>query len=125
MPVTLNSVLQVVIFLVIVLLVTKPIGLYLTKIFAGGRTWLSPVFVPVERLFYRISGINPEEEQKWTGYVISVLVFSLVGMLLLYLLQRTQQWQGTLFNPQNFPNVEPQLAFTDLDKGKSSVIRWK
>ncbi len=111
MPVTLNSVLQVVIFLVIVLLVTKPIGLYLTKIFAGGRTWLSPVFVPVERLFYRISGINPEEEQKWTGYVISVLVFSLVGMLLLYLLQRTQQWQGTLFNPQNFPNVEPQLAF--------------
>src|SRR6266487_3291042 len=111
MPVTLNSVLQVVNFLVIVLLVTKPIGLYLTKIFAGGRTWLSPVFVPVERLFYRISGINPEEEQKWTGYVISVLVFSLVGMLLLYLLQRTQQWQGTLFNPQNFPNVEPQLAF--------------
>ena len=67
MPVTLNGVLQVLIFLVIVLLVTKPIGLYLTKIFAGERTWLSPVFVPVERLFYRLSGIDPEVEQKWTG----------------------------------------------------------
>lgn len=111
MPVTLNSVLQVVVFLVIVLLVTKPIGLYMTRVFAGERTWLSPVLVPVERFFYRLSGINPEEEQKWTGYMISVLIFSAAGMLLLYLLERTQQWHGTLFNPQGLPNVEPQLAF--------------
>src|SRR5438552_16550890 len=111
MPVTLNSVLQVLIFLVIVLLLTKPVGLYLYKIFNGERTWLSPVFVPVERFFYRLSGINPEEEQKWTGYMISVLIFSVVGMLLLYLFERTQQWHGTLFNPQNLPGVEPQLAF--------------
>ncbi|MGI9059893.1 MAG: potassium-transporting ATPase subunit KdpA [Ktedonobacteraceae bacterium] len=111
MPVTLNSVVQVLLFLLIVLLLTKPIGLYMTRVFAGDRTWLSPVFAPVERLFYKLSGINPEEEQKWTGYVISMLVFSLVGMLLLYLLERTQQWHGPLFNPQNLPNVEPQLAF--------------
>lgn len=111
MPVTLNSVLQVLIFMVIVLLLTKPLGLYMYKIFNGERTWLSPVFVPVERFFYRLSGVNPEEEQKWTGYVISVLIFSLVGMLLLYLFERTQQWQGPFFNPQNLPNVEPQLAF--------------
>ncbi|MEO8955000.1 MAG: potassium-transporting ATPase subunit KdpA [Ktedonobacteraceae bacterium] len=111
MPVTLNSVVQVLLFLLIVLLLTKPIGLYMTHVFAGDRTWLSPVFAPVERLFYKLSGINPEEEQKWTGYVISMLVFSLVGMLLLYLLERTQQWHGPLFNPQNLPNVEPQLAF--------------
>ena len=111
MPVTLNSVLQVLIFLVIVLLLTKPLGLYMYKIFNGERTWLSPVFVPVERFFYKLAGINPEEEQKWTGYMLSVLIFSLVGMLLLYLFERTQQWQGPLFNPQNLPNVEPQLAF--------------
>src|SRR5579863_742323 len=111
MPVTLNSVLQVLIFLVIILLLTKPVGLYLTKVFNGERTWLSPVFNPVERLFYWLSGINPEEEQKWTGYVIAVLIFSLVGMLLLYLLERTQQWQGSFFNQQGLPNVEPQLAF--------------
>jgi K+-transporting ATPase ATPase A chain len=111
MPVTLNSVLQVLIFLVIVLLLTKPVGLYLYKVFNGERTWLSPVFVPVERFFYRLSGINQEEEQKWTGYIFSLLVFSLVGMLLLYLIQRTQQWHGGLFNPQNLPGVEPTLAF--------------
>ncbi|HEY5003446.1 MAG TPA: potassium-transporting ATPase subunit KdpA, partial [Ktedonobacteraceae bacterium] len=55
MPVTLNSVLQVLIFLVIILLLTKPVGLYLTKVFNGERTWLSPVVVPVERFFYRLS----------------------------------------------------------------------
>src|SRR6266536_2401751 len=111
MPVTLNSVLQVLIFLVIVLLLTKPVGLYMYKIFNGERTWLSPVFVPVERFFYRLSGIDQEEEQKWTGYMISVLIFSVVGMLLLYLLERTQQLDGSFFNPQGLPNVEPQLAF--------------
>ena len=111
MPVTWNSILQVLIFLVIVLLLTKPVGLYLYKVFNGERTWLSPVFVPVERFFYRLSGINQEEEQKWTGYIFSLLVFSLVGMLLLYLIERTQQWHGGLFNPQNLPGVEQQLAF--------------
>jgi K+-transporting ATPase ATPase A chain len=111
MPVTLNSVLQVLIFLVIVLLLTKPVGLYLYKIFNGERTWLSPVFVPVERFFYRLSGINPEEEQKWTGYMISVLIFSVVGMLLLYLLERTQQLDGSFFNPAGLGPVEERLAF--------------
>src|SRR6266436_9885187 len=111
MPVTLNGVLQVVIFLALVLLLTKPVGLYMTAIFSGRRTWLTPVFGPVERFFYRLSGINPEEEQKWTGYVISMLLFSVAGMLLLYLFERTQQWQGSFFNPQGLPNVEPQLAF--------------
>ncbi|MBV9228468.1 MAG: potassium-transporting ATPase subunit KdpA, partial [Chloroflexi bacterium] len=111
MPVTLNGVLQIAIFLVVVLLVTKPIGLYLYKIFNGERTWLSPVFVPVERFFYRLSGINPEEEQTWVGYMIAILIFSVVGMLLLYAIERTQQWQGPFFNPQGFGNVEPQLAF--------------
>ncbi|HEY6540835.1 MAG TPA: potassium-transporting ATPase subunit KdpA [Ktedonobacteraceae bacterium] len=111
MPVTLNSVLQVVIFLLIVLLLTRPVGLYLYKVFNGQRTWLSPVLVPVERFFYRLCGVSEEDEQKWTGYMISVLIFSVVGMLLLYLFERTQQWQGPFFNPQGLPNVEPQLAF--------------
>ena len=111
MPVTLNSVVQVLIFLFIVLLLTKPIGLYMTRVFNGEHTWLSPVCVPVERLFFKLSGVNPEEEQKWTGYVISVLIFSVVGMLLLYAIERTQQLDGPLFNPQNFGPVEQRLAF--------------
>ena len=109
MPVTLNSVVQVLLFLVIVLLITKPIGMYMTNVFSGKHTWLSPVCTPVERLFYRLCGINPEEEQNWVGYVISMLVFSAAGMLLLYLLQRTQQWLP--FNPQGFGPVEQRLAF--------------
>ncbi len=109
MPVTLNSVLQVLLYLFLILLLTKPIGLYMTHVFNGERTWLSPVVVPTERLFYWLCGINPEEEQKWTGYVIAMLVFSAVGMLLTYLILRTQQWLP--FNPQHLPNVEPQLAF--------------
>jgi potassium-transporting ATPase potassium-binding subunit len=111
MPVTLNSVLQVLIFLAIVLLITKPMGLYMTAIFSGKRTWLTPVFGPVERVFYRLCGINPEEEQKWWQYVIAMLVFSVAGMLLLYLLERTQQWDPGFLNPQGLGNVEPQLAF--------------
>jgi K+-transporting ATPase ATPase A chain len=109
MSVTFNGVLQVLIYLIIILLLTKPIGLYMTKVFAGERTWLSPVVVPTERLFYRLCGINPEEEQNWVGYVIAMLVFSVAGMLLLYLIERTQQWLP--FNPQGFGPVEPQLAF--------------
>jgi len=83
MPVTWNSILQVTIFMIIVLLITKPLGLYLTKVFAGERTWLSPVCVPIERFFYRLSGVNPEEEQKWTGYMIAVLVFSVEASTML------------------------------------------
>jgi K+-transporting ATPase ATPase A chain len=109
MPVTLNSVVQVLLFLVIVLIVTKPLGLYMTRVFAGERTWLSPVCIPIEQLLYKLSGVNPEEEQRWTGYVVSVLAFSLAGMLLLYVLQRTQQWLP--LNPQGLGPVEQRLAF--------------
>ena len=111
MPVTFNSVVQVLIFLALVLLITKPMGLYLTAVFSGRRTWLSSVLVPVERVIYRLCGVNPEEEQKWTGYVIAMLLFSVAGMLLLYLLERTQQWHPAFLNPQGFGPVEQQLAF--------------
>ncbi len=109
MPVTLNSVLQIVVFLVILLLLTKPMGLYLTNVFSGEKNWLTPVFRPVERLFYKLCGIDPEEEQRWTGYVIAMLIFSVVGMLLLYLIERTQQWLP--LNPQGLPGVPEPLAF--------------
>jgi K+-transporting ATPase ATPase A chain len=109
MSVTSNSVIQILLFLIILLLITKPLGLYITKIFNGERTWLSPVLVPVERLFYRLCGVNPEEEQKWTGYALAMLIFSVAGMLLLYLIERTQAWLP--FNPQGLANVPENLAF--------------
>lgn len=111
MLVTLNGVLQVVLFLALLLLITKPLGLYMTRVFSGGRTWLTPVFAPVERLFYKLCGVNPEEEQKWTGYVIAMLIFSAAGMLLLYLIERTQGLPlFNVFNPQGMTAVEPGLA---------------
>ena len=109
MPVTLNSVLQVLIYVVLLLLITKPVGLYMAKVFSGERTWLSPALVPVERLFYRLSGVNSEQEQTWIEYTIAMLIFSVVGMLLLYVQQRTQQLLP--LNPQKFGAVPPALAF--------------
>jgi K+-transporting ATPase ATPase A chain len=109
MPVWVSSGAQVLAYLVILLLITKPLGLYLTRVFSGERTWLSPVLVPVERLFYRLCGVQQEQEQKWTEYTIAMLLFSVVGLLETYLLQRTQQWLP--LNPQGFGAVEPQLAF--------------
>jgi potassium-transporting ATPase potassium-binding subunit len=100
---------QVLAYLFLVLLITKPLGLYLYKVFNGQRTWLTPVCAPIERLFYRLCGINPEQEQRWTGYVIAMLVFSVAGMLLTYLILRTQQWLP--LNPQGFGPVEQRLAF--------------
>ncbi len=109
MAVSFNSVLQVAIFLVLVLLITKPLGLYINHVFAGDRTWLSPVLVPVERVLYRISGVHEQEEHGWLRYTIDMLVFSVAGMLLLYLVMRTQQWLP--LNPQGLSNVPEPLAF--------------
>src|SRR6266566_7679201 len=122
MPVTLNGVLQVLIYLFLILLITKPLGLYMTRVFAGERIWFSPVLVPVERFFYRLCGINPEEEQKWTGYVIAMLVFSVAGMLLTYLILRTQQWLS--FNPQGLGPVEERLAFNTAASFTTN-INWQ
>jgi len=109
MAVTFNGVLQVVIFLAIVLLITKPFGLYIYHVFAGDRTWFSPALAPVERVLYRVSGVNEHEEHGWVRYTIDMLVFSAAGMLLLYLILRTQQWLP--LNPQQMLNVPPALAF--------------
>ncbi len=109
MPVTVNSIVQVAIFLLIVFLITKPLGLYINYVFAGERTWLSPALVPVERLLYRVSRVDPEEEHGWLRYTIDMLVFSVVGMLLLYLIERTQQVLP--LNPAGMGPVEPGLAF--------------
>ncbi|EFH86054.1 potassium-transporting ATPase subunit KdpA [Ktedonobacter racemifer] len=122
MPVTSNSVLQVLVYVVILILITKPMGLYMTKIFAGERTWLSPVFVPVERVFYKIYGTREDEEQTWVGYTVSMIVFTVVVILLLYLQQRVQQLLP--LNPQGMGPVEPALAFNTA-VSFSSNTNWQ
>lgn len=111
MPVTVNSVVQVLMYLLLILLITKPLGLYMTNVFTGQRNWLSLVFVPVERLLYRLGGVRDDQEQHWIGYTVAMLLFSLVSLLFTYLVLRTQPWHGGLLNPQGLGSVEEALAF--------------
>src|SRR5215469_7990522 len=106
---TLNGWLQIALYSVIVIAITKPIGGYMTRVFNGGRTFLSPVLRPVERALYVISGVNENDEQHWIPYGVAMLLFSLAGFLSLYLLMRFQNLLP--FNPQGFPAVAPDLAF--------------
>src|SRR5947209_16658218 len=106
---TYRGFLQLAVFFAALLAVTKPLGVYMTRLFAGERTFLHPILRPVERLIYRICKIDEGEEQRWTAYTAAVLVWSFAGMLLLYALERLQ---GILpWNPQHFAGVAPALAW--------------
>ena len=101
---TLNGWLQIIFFLALTLLVTKPIGVFMTHVFSGERTFLDPVVSPVERLIYRLTRVDARREMHWSEYAIAMLLFSAVSMLVLYLLQRVQ---GVLpLNPQHLPGVD-------------------
>lgn len=104
-----NGWLQVGLFFVAVLLVTKPLGVFMARVFEGERTFLDPAFRPVERLVYRLCGVDAHREMDWKEYTVSMLLFSLVSMLTLYLIERVQVWLP--WNPQHLANVEPRLAF--------------
>ena len=105
---TLNGWLQILFFLAVVVAITKPLGLFMTRVFAGGRTLLHPLLRPVERLIYRLTGVREESEMHWTEYAAAMLLFSLVSMLALYLLQRVQ---GALpLNPQGLPGVDSSAS---------------
>lgn len=106
---TINGWVQIALLFLLVLAVTKPLGLYMYKVYSGQRTWLSPVVQPVERGLYKVAGIDQSKEQGWLSYAVSLLVFSLFGLLLTYVILRTQ---GSLpFNPEDMPAVKPDLAF--------------
>lgn len=106
---TLVGWLQISLLFLAVLLVIKPLGLYMARVFSGERTFLSPVLGRVERDLYRVSGINPEKEQSWLGYTLAMLAFSLAGFMALYAMLRLQAYLP--LNPQGFPGVPADLAF--------------
>ena len=106
---TANGWFQIGLYLLVIFLVTKPLGIFMTRVFNRQKTFLDLVFRPVERLVYRLTGVDEQHEMRWTEYAIAMLLFSGVSMALLYLIERTQKWLP--FNPQQFPNVEPGLAF--------------
>jgi len=81
----------------------------MTRVFNRERTWLDPVLRPMERLIYRLTGVDEAREMRWTEYAVAMLLFSAVSMLVLYLMQRVQQWLP--WNPQAFGAVPPDQAF--------------
>ncbi len=100
---------QIAIVLVAVIAAAVPLGGYIACVLMGERTLLSPILMPIERAFYRLSGVEPGREQNWLGYAMAMLAFSLIGFLSLYALQRLQF--ALPLNPQGFAAVPPDLAF--------------
>src|ERR1700756_5957224 len=100
---------QIALFSVIVILIARPFGGYMTRVFAGERTFLTPLLRPVERAVYWCCGVDEKEEQHWLTYAVAMLLFSVVGFLTLYALQRLQAVLP--FNPAGQSAVEESLAF--------------
>jgi K+-transporting ATPase ATPase A chain len=100
---------QIALFSVIVILITRPLGGYMTRVFSGERTFLSPILRPVERAVYWCCGVDEKEEQHWLTYAVALLFFSVAGFVTLYALQRLQWYLP--FNPQDQTGIEPSSAF--------------
>jgi K+-transporting ATPase ATPase A chain len=106
---TLNGLLQLAVYFLVLLAVTKPLGVYMTRVFSGDRTLISRVLGPLERLMYRVCRIDAVSEQTWTAYTAGMLMFSVVSLLVLYALMRLQY--SLPLNPQQFAGLKPDLAF--------------
>ncbi len=100
---------QIVFFLLVVLALTKPLGSFMTRVFNREKTFLDPALRPIEKLLYRLTGVDETKEMRWTEYAGVMLIFSGVSMALLYFLQRVQSHLP--LNPQKLPGVPPDLAF--------------
>src|ERR1700674_4763942 len=107
---TTNGWIQIFVFLAVILALTKPLGVFMARVFSRERTFLDPVVRPVERFLYRVTGVDEAHEMRWTEYAFTLLLFSGAWMLLLYVIERAQNllpW----WNPQKFAAVPPALAF--------------
>src|SRR5487761_674644 len=109
MTMLLNEVLQLGIFCLLILLLTVPLGRFIKHVFSDERTFLDPILRPIERIVYRVCRLNPAAEMTWAEYAIAMLVFSMAGMLLLYAIERLQNFLP--LNPQALGAVSPSLAF--------------
>jgi K+-transporting ATPase ATPase A chain len=100
---------QILLFSAVILALTKPIGVWMFRIFEGDRQPLPRFFGPIERFLYRLCGVNPKEQQDWKQYALALLLFSVIPLLVTYAIERLQH--RLPLNPQNFPPVSPDLAF--------------
>jgi K+-transporting ATPase ATPase A chain len=114
---TVNGWLQILVFFLIILAVTKPLGVFMVHVFNREKTLLDFLLRPIERLIYKLTGVDEKREMRWTEYAVTMLLFSIVSMLALYLIQRLQ---GHLpFNPQHLPGVDSSGSATSGYVGSS------
>ncbi|HUA58854.1 MAG TPA: potassium-transporting ATPase subunit KdpA [Verrucomicrobiae bacterium] len=106
---TANGILQILLYTLVILAVAKPVGAYMARVFSGERTWLHRLLRPLEVGIYKLSGIDEAGEQHWTRYAGGVLIFSLVTLIMTYVIQRIQQWLP--LNPAGLANVGTDSAF--------------
>src|SRR5690348_14221905 len=106
------GVLQIIVFFLLVLALTAPVGAFMTRVFDGRRTWLHPPLRPLERLIYKLCGIREDQEQRWTQYAGALLMFSLASLLLTYLIERIQGFLP--FNPQGFGTAHAAAGSTAM-----------
>ena len=103
------SLIQIVLFMVVLLALAKPLGSFMAKVYQGESTFLDRVLGPIERFIYRVSGIDPKEEMDWKVYAIAMLAFNVLGLLFVYVLQRLQ---GVLpLNPQGLGAVSADSSW--------------
>jgi potassium-transporting ATPase potassium-binding subunit len=106
---TANGLLQIVLYLAVLTLLVKPLGWYMARVYRGKPTILDPLCGPAERIIYRCGGVDPEKEMSWRTYAQAMLWFNLLGLLIVYLLQRIQRLLP--LNPEALPSISPDSAF--------------
>src|SRR5580698_3290060 len=106
---TSNGWFQIFFFLLVILAITKPLGVFMARVFHRDKTFLDFALRPIERLIYRLCGVREDQEMHWIEYGTAMLLFSGISMFLLYLIERAQHWLG--FNPQKLAGVAPDLAW--------------
>jgi len=106
---TLNGILQILVYIAVLILITKPLGIYMARVYEGKPVILNRVFGPVERAFYSLCGTSETDEMSWQTYALAVLIFNAVGVIFVFVMQRIQA--SLPLNPQGFPNLTSDLSF--------------
>ncbi len=107
-----NGIFQITLYVVILLALAKPFGWYMARIYEGAPIGLNRLLAPFEEMIYRVCGVSPKEEMRWTDYAIAMLVFNLLGVVAVFALQRLQSYLPmNLLNPQHLPSISPDSSF--------------
>ena len=120
---TANGWFQIFLFLALVFLVTKPMGIHMARVFSREKTFMDPVLQPIERLLYRVTTVDENHEMRWTEYAVSMLLFSFVSMVMLYAMQRLQGYLP--FNPQKFEAVSPAHVAFNTAASFTTNTNWQ